>query len=78
MDYTGHPEAERVTRGDGLGRADGRRDRGPLSCDRGERVGVVQVRLYRPVSHQGAARRAAGDGARIGVLDRTKEPGSQR
>ena len=62
-------------RGDGLGRADRRRDGGPL-CGRGERVGVVQVRLYRPFPAQALLEALPATVRRVAVLDRTKEPGS--
>ena len=44
--------------------------------DRGERVGVVQVRLYRPFPARRSRRGAARACGAIAVLDRTKEPGS--
>ena len=44
---------------------------------RGERVGVAQVRLYRPFPGAGAGRRRCPPTVRrVAVLDRTKEPGS--
>ena len=43
---------------------------------RGERVGVLQLRLYRPFPAAELRGRAAGHRDRVAVLDRTKEPGS--
>jgi len=43
---------------------------------RGERVGVVQVRLYRPFPSQALIEALPATVRRIAVLDRTKEPGS--
>ena len=43
---------------------------------RGERVGVLQVRLYRPFPTRRAARALPPTVRAVGVLDRTKEPGS--
>ena len=58
-----------------MGRAARRRARPSRLGPAGERVGVVQVRLYRPFS-AAPPRRAAADRGRVAVLDRTKEPGS--
>ena len=44
--------------------------------ERGEKVGVVQVRLYRPFPAQALVEALPATVRRIGVLDRTKEPGS--
>jgi pyruvate-ferredoxin/flavodoxin oxidoreductase len=43
---------------------------------RGEKVGVVKVRLYRPFDVEDFSRRCPRRCARIAVLDRTKEPGA--
>src|SRR5262249_12002973 len=45
-------------------------------CDRGERVGVVQVRLYRPFPERALLAVLPASARRVAVLDRTKEPGS--
>ena len=44
--------------------------------ERGEKVGVVQVRLYRPFPAQALVEALPATVRQIGVLDRTKEPGS--
>ena len=43
---------------------------------RGERVGVAQVRLYRPFPAQALVEALPATVRRVAVLDRTKEPGS--
>ena len=75
VDYTGHPEADRVLVVMGSG--------GETICEtvatlnaRGERVGVVQVRLYRPFPAQELLDALPATVRNIAVLDRTKEPGS--
>ncbi|MBI3297183.1 MAG: pyruvate:ferredoxin (flavodoxin) oxidoreductase [Elusimicrobia bacterium] len=75
FDYTGHPEAERVLvlMGSGAGAA---AEAVEALAARGERVGLVTVRLYRPFD-VGAFLRALPESVRrVAVLDRTKEPGS--
>ena len=61
VDYTGHPEAERVLVLMGSGAETVVQTVAAL-VERGERVGVVQMRLYRPFPTSGAAGGAAGDG----------------
>ena len=75
VDYTGHPEAERVVVVMGSAAETVARDRhAPLGS--GERVGVVQVRLYRPFPAEALLAALPPTAKRITVLDRTKEPGS--
>src|SRR6202008_4148255 len=45
-------------------------------AERGERVGVVQVRLYRPFPTQALLEALPATVRTVAVLDRTKEPGS--
>jgi pyruvate-ferredoxin/flavodoxin oxidoreductase len=73
--YHGHPQAERVVvaMGSGVGALTEAVD---ALNDRGQRVGLVQVTLYRPFD---AARFVAAlpvSTRAIAVLDRTKEPGA--
>ena len=75
VDYTGHPEAERVLVMMGSGGETARETVVSLNT-RGERVGVVQVRLYRPFPAQALAEALPATVRHIAVLDRTKEPGS--
>ncbi|MFP4545398.1 MAG: pyruvate:ferredoxin (flavodoxin) oxidoreductase, partial [Methanomassiliicoccales archaeon] len=74
--YHGHPEAERVVilMGSGTGAAQETVD---LLSSRGERVGVIKVRLYRPFSVEHLAKELPSTVRSIAVLDRTKEPGAQ-
>ena len=75
VDYTGHPEAERVLVLMGSGGQTARETVAFLQ-QRGERVGVLQVRLYRPFPAQALLDALPPSVERIAVLDRTKEPGS--
>ena len=75
VDYTGHPEAERVivvmgSGGETVGETVAHLNAG------GERVGVAQVRLYRPFPAQALVDALPASVRSIAVLDRTKEPGS--
>ena len=75
VDYTGHPEAERVLVVMGSGGETVRETVASLNA-RGERVGVAQVRLYRPFPAQALVEALPATVRHIAVLDRTKEPGS--
>jgi pyruvate-ferredoxin/flavodoxin oxidoreductase len=75
FDYHGHPEAERVIVIMGSGAETVHETVDWLNA-RGERVGVVKVRLFRPFSVPDFAA-ALPKGVRVlAVLDRTKEPGA--
>ncbi|HEY0645076.1 MAG TPA: pyruvate:ferredoxin (flavodoxin) oxidoreductase, partial [Nocardioides sp.] len=75
VDYVGHPEAERVVVVMGSGAQTARETVRHLVAA-GERVGVVQVRLYRPFPAAELVAALPPTVDRIAVLDRTKEPGS--
>jgi len=75
VEYAGHPEAERVLVLMGSGAETVRQTVAALA-ERGERVGVVQVRLYRPFPAAAFLGALPETVRTIGVLDRTKEPGS--
>jgi len=75
VDYSGHPEAERVIVVMGSGGETTRETVGALNAA-GEKVGVVQVRLYRPFPAEALAAAIPASARRVAVLDRTKEPGS--
>jgi pyruvate-ferredoxin/flavodoxin oxidoreductase len=75
VDYAGHPEAERVVVVMGSG-AETLRETVAHLCARSERVGVVTVRLYRPFPSAAFVSALPPTVRRVGVLDRTKEPGS--
>jgi pyruvate-ferredoxin/flavodoxin oxidoreductase len=73
--YHGHPEAERVLvlMGSGTGAA---RETVDALLARGERVGLLQVRLYRPFPAAALLEALPTTVTGIAVLDRTKEPGA--
>ena len=75
VDYSGHPEAERVLVVMGSG-GETARETVAFLQDRGERVGVAQLRLYRPFPARELAQALPATVRRVAVLDRTKEPGS--
>jgi pyruvate-ferredoxin/flavodoxin oxidoreductase len=75
VDYVGHPEAERVLVVMGSGAETVAETVAALN-ERDEKVGVVQVRLYRPFPAQALVEALPATVRQIGVLDRTKEPGS--
>jgi pyruvate-ferredoxin/flavodoxin oxidoreductase len=75
VDYSGHPEAERVVVLMGSG-GETARETVSFLQERGERVGVAQVRLYRPFPANALAVALPGTVRQVAVLDRTKEPGS--
>ena len=75
VDYTGHPEAERVVVVMGSA-AETARETVAYLCAKGERVGVVTVRLYRPFPTEALLAAMPPEAERVAVLDRTKEPGA--
>jgi pyruvate-ferredoxin/flavodoxin oxidoreductase len=75
VEYSGHPEAERVLIVMGSG-AETVRETVAWLTARGEHVGVAQVRLYRPFPVRALVEALPASVRRIAVLDRTKEPGS--
>jgi pyruvate-ferredoxin/flavodoxin oxidoreductase len=75
VDYSGHPEAERVIVIMGSGGETVAETVDHL-VGRGERVGVLRVRLYRPFPAAELVAALPPTVRTVGVLDRTKEPGS--
>jgi pyruvate-ferredoxin/flavodoxin oxidoreductase len=75
VQYSGHPEAERVLVVMGSGGEAVRETVAYLEA-RGERVGVAQLRLYRPFPALELAQALPQTVKSVAVLDRTKEPGS--
>ena len=75
FEYSGHAEAERVLvlMGSGAGAALEAID---ALVARGERVGMVTVRLYRPFDMGAFAAALPTTVAGVAVMDRTKEPGA--
>ncbi|GMV42630.1 MAG: pyruvate-flavodoxin oxidoreductase [Myxococcales bacterium] len=75
FEYVGHPEAERVIVMMGSG-AETAHETVEALVGRGEKVGLVKVRLYRPFSVEHLVAALPRTTQTIAVLDRTKEPGS--
>ena len=75
FDYVGPPDAARVIVMMGSG-AEAAEEAVRRLNQRGERVGLVKVRLYRPFSVEHFARALPPTVRSIAVLDRTKEPGA--
>jgi pyruvate-ferredoxin/flavodoxin oxidoreductase len=75
FDYAGAPDAERVLVLIGSG-AEAAQETVEALTARGEPVGVLKVRLYRPFSVEHFVAALPPTVRALGVLDRTKEPGS--
>ncbi|MGZ5440871.1 MAG: pyruvate:ferredoxin (flavodoxin) oxidoreductase [Thermoanaerobaculia bacterium] len=75
FDYFGHPEAERVLVLMGSG-VETVRETVDYLISKGEKVGVIAVRLYRPFSVEHFIGTLPASVKSIAVLDRTKEPGA--
>src|SRR3982751_4690088 len=75
FEYEGHPEAERVIVIMGSG-GETVHDTVDYLVARGEKVGVLKVRLYRPFSIASFIAALPRTARVLAVLDRTKEPGA--
>ncbi len=75
FDYVGDPEAERVVILMGSG-AEAVHEYVEWAVARGEKVGAVKVRLYRPFSKEHLVAALPPTVKAVAVLDRTKEPGA--
>ncbi len=75
FDYVGAPDAAKVVVVMASG-ADVVEDTVNYLVSKGEKVGVLKVRLYRPYSEADFLKALPRTVKSIGVLDRTKEPGS--
>ncbi len=75
FDYVGDPEAERVIVLMGSG-AEAAHETTDYLVAKGEKVGVLKVRLYRPFSVKHFLAALPSTVKSIAVLDRTKEPGA--
>ncbi|MFC1782373.1 pyruvate:ferredoxin (flavodoxin) oxidoreductase [Planctomycetota bacterium] len=75
FDYFGAPDADRVIVVMGSG-ADVAEETVDYLTGKGEKVGLVKVRLYRPFSPEHLLAVIPKSCKRIAVLDRTKEPGA--
>ena len=74
-DYEGHPEAERVLVLMGSGAETAAATAQALNAA-GERVGVLKVRLFRPLAAHTLVAALPASTRHLAVLDRCKEPGS--
>jgi pyruvate-ferredoxin/flavodoxin oxidoreductase len=75
FEYVGDPEAERVVVLMGSG-AETMHEVVEYLVSKGEPVGVLKVRLYRPFDADAMLAALPGSVGKIAVLDRTKEPGA--
>src|SRR5262245_13387873 len=75
FEYAGHPKAERVIVIMGSGAETVHETVDHLS-GRGEKVGVLKVRLYRPFARAAFLAALPASARAIAVLDRCKEPGA--
>jgi pyruvate-ferredoxin/flavodoxin oxidoreductase len=75
FEYVGHPDAERVIVMMGSG-AETVHETVEFLVERGEKIGLIKIRLFRPFSVAGFLRCLPESVKSIAVLDRTKEPGS--
>ena len=75
FDYVGHPEAEHVIMIMGTG-AEVVHESVDEMVAKGEKVGMIKVRLYRPFSTDHLIKALPATVKRIAVMDRTKEAGS--
>ncbi len=75
FDYVGAPDAERVIVLMGSG-AEAVHETVEWLTERGEKVGVVKVRLFRPFSAEHFVKALPPTVKAVAVLDRTKEPGA--
>ncbi|MBI3194733.1 MAG: pyruvate:ferredoxin (flavodoxin) oxidoreductase, partial [Ignavibacteriae bacterium] len=75
FEYVGSPNAERIVIMMGSG-AEAAQEAVEYMNERGENVGLLKVRLYRPFDIQGFIKAIPSSVTSIAVLDRTKEPGA--
>ena len=75
FDYYGAPDADRVIIAMGSV-CDTIEETIDYLTEKGEKVGVVKVRLYRPFSVEHFLKAVPNTAKKIAVLDRTKEPGA--
>jgi len=75
FDYFGHSEAEKIIIIMGSG-GEAVHETVEYLNNKGEKLGVVKVRLYRPFDAKAFASAIPNTVKKIAVLDRTKEPGS--
>ena len=76
FDYVGHPEAESIIVAMGSGCETIEETISFLNRERGMKLGLVKVRVYRPFDVDAFKAALPKSVKKIAVLDRTKEPGS--
>jgi len=76
FDYFGAPDAEKIIIAMGSGCETVEETVNYLVKEKGEKVGLIKVRLYRPFSVAHFIKAIPDSVKKIAVLDRTKEPGS--
>jgi pyruvate-ferredoxin/flavodoxin oxidoreductase len=76
FDYVGAPDAERIAVIMGSG-AEAMHETVEYLVGKGEKVGMIKVRLYRPFSAEHFIHALPKSVKAIAVLDRTKEPGAE-
>jgi len=75
FDYVGAPDAERVIVMMGSG-AEVAQEAVEALTGRGEKIGLLKVRLYRPFDIDAFGKALPSSAKSIAILDRTKEPGA--
>ncbi len=75
FEYVGHPEAEKIIIAMGSG-IETIEETVNYLIAKGEKVGAIKVRLYRPFSVEAFMDKIPKSVKKIAVLDRTKEPGA--
>jgi pyruvate-ferredoxin/flavodoxin oxidoreductase len=75
FEYVGAPDAERIVILMGSG-AETAQETVEYLAARGEKIGMIKVRLYRPFSIEHFVSTLPASVRKIAVLDRTKEPGA--
>ncbi|RKY82421.1 pyruvate:ferredoxin (flavodoxin) oxidoreductase [candidate division KSB1 bacterium] len=76
FDYFGAPDAEKIIIAMGSGVETVEETVNYLNKQKGEKVGLIKVRLFRPFSAEHFIKAIPASVKKIAVLDRTKEPGS--
>ncbi|MDH5613356.1 MAG: pyruvate:ferredoxin (flavodoxin) oxidoreductase, partial [Gammaproteobacteria bacterium] len=76
FDYVGAADADRIIIMMGSG-AETAHETVDYLCSNGEKVGLIKVRLYRPLDSKALINAIPASVKKIAVLDRTKEPGSE-
>ncbi len=75
VDYVGAPDADRVIVMMGSG-TDTAHELVDYLVKKGEKIGLLKIRLFMPLSLEALAKALPASVKKIAVLDRTKEPGS--